>query len=422
MKRFSIAFLLGLVVFLGVRLAGAQQQSPETYISELASELNLWRVTSNLGPLLPNPTLEAMAAAQADYLISLPDIPQGGDIHTGAKGEDVRKRSQFPQFAWPTYGHPDRFSVTEIAGIGSVRSSMNFWQTSSLHTRSVTNPLYREIGIAARQLKSGDLLFIVVMGARPDVLPAMADPEVDSLYLTTERTEWAGDWMGQATRYRLLNTRHQPLQDWAPWETIVDLPEDAERSFFVEYEDASGHRAENEVLLYPRWSSLGASAVPAAVEPTTAAPAGLVMAANTPAAPLVLPTAIPQPTLAPTTIPGAINLIYYKGVLTVISTSANADLSDLHFRGSGAQFDAVTWEQVVGGLNIGALPQGHCLQVGLRSLGDFSPPPGCNYLRSIVTVGDDRQFWAGESFEVLVGDIIVASCAAGVGQCSIPLP
>ena len=57
------------------------QQLPEFQIPELARRLNVWRTSMGLGPLVYNPTLERMAAVQADYLISLPNIPS--DIHAG---------------------------------------------------------------------------------------------------------------------------------------------------------------------------------------------------------------------------------------------------------------------------------------------------------------------------------------------------
>src|SRR6185436_20151249 len=132
-------------------------------IPDLAAELNLWRLELGLGPLVYNPTLEAMAKQQADYLMTLPELPEEGDIHMDAAGRYARERSQLDPINWPTYGNPQFISLTEIAAIGSIRSAIQFWHTSDIHNRSVINPNYREIGIAARSMNNinGDTLFIV---------------------------------------------------------------------------------------------------------------------------------------------------------------------------------------------------------------------------------------------------------------------
>lgn len=148
------------LILLAVVIATAQEPV-QNQIPELARQLNLWRLNEGLEPLVYNPTLERMAASQVDYLVRLPSLP--GDLHAGAQGENPRQRSQFDQFKWPTYGHPEIMSVTEIAALGSITTAIEFWQGSDIHNRSVTNPAYREMGIAARQYGT-DIMFIVVLG------------------------------------------------------------------------------------------------------------------------------------------------------------------------------------------------------------------------------------------------------------------
>ena len=93
MKRVTLSGALLIVLLLVVSFSPVHSQEVEDLIPQLAVELNLWRLELGLGPLVYNPTLEAMAASQADYLMSLEDMPLGGDMHIDAEGADARARS-----------------------------------------------------------------------------------------------------------------------------------------------------------------------------------------------------------------------------------------------------------------------------------------------------------------------------------------
>ena len=222
-------------------------------IRELLAEINAWRIVSGLEPLAYNETLERLASRQADYVNSLDRI---NNFHIDAQGNDERDRSQLPEFAWETYGHPLRIAVTEIAAIGSIDSAMDFWQSSDIHTRSALGERYREVGVAIRERPSGDILFLVVFGGQPNVLPAFVDVDDNRLRLTTERNEWTGNWIGQVTRFRLLDENAVEIMDWQDWQPSIDLPDEIEGDFIVEYEDADGTTAQYTVLYNPIWSSI----------------------------------------------------------------------------------------------------------------------------------------------------------------------
>lgn len=53
--------------------------NPNDLIPELIGEINLWRLSLGLEPLVYNQTLEQMAISQVDFLLSLPSMPN--DIH-----------------------------------------------------------------------------------------------------------------------------------------------------------------------------------------------------------------------------------------------------------------------------------------------------------------------------------------------------
>ncbi len=426
MKRAALSAALLLVILLMISLTPVHSQEVEELIPELASELNLWRLELGLGPLVYNQTLEAMANSQIEYLLTLgDDIPAGGDIHIDAQGMDARARSQRAPFNWPTYGNPQRISLTEIAAVGNIQSALNFWHNSDLHNRSVTNVAYREVGIAVRQLEnvSRDVLFIVVLGGRPNVLTALADPEVGSLYLTTEANTWQGDWFGTAVNYRILDLEYQPIWDWAEWQVIVDLPDNLPNEFIVEYEDAEGNRVETQVSLNPRWTQLidpieviRGGGVAAAATSTSARPGGgLIFVTNTPIGFVVEPTATPSP-------PSSIELIYDDGVFTLVPSSELTDLVGVSFRRGGVVFDTQRWEEVVIDINIGAVPANNCLQIWQQDAGEFEAPSQCEFVRAIVFRLPSEIFWTSGEFEVLKEGDVVATCQADAGQCEVTLP
>ena len=95
-KDFTIAVC---VLALGFLLMHSQAEEgiPEELIPDLMAEINLWRLNSGLEPVVYNPVLKSMAVAQADFVMSLPSLPD--DLHAGANGENVRQRSQYDTFA-----------------------------------------------------------------------------------------------------------------------------------------------------------------------------------------------------------------------------------------------------------------------------------------------------------------------------------
>lgn len=440
MKQIA-AILLLFFVFI-VASVFAQQPPPEAQIPELARQLNVWRLNEGLEPLMYNESLERMAASQADFLITQPSLP--GNIHAGAQGEDPRARSQFPQFAWPTYGHPEIISVTEIAAIGSIASAIDFWQHSDIHNRSVTNPAYREVGVAARQYGS-DIMFIVVLGGQPDVLPALMDIENKQIYLTTERAEWQGVWIGDAIEYRLLDTNEQPVTDWLEWERIIDFPaEDIMlEATTIEYRDANDKRAHYPLIDRPQWSSIPVPDIVANVQPTPTATNTLIpgvaspteesagiFSTNTPAPEPTItltphPTMTPFPTFTPTftPVPGSARLFYTEEVFALYNSGSSLlDISGISFKREDVGFVGRFWEEVSDILNIQALPPMECVTIEPESELTFTAPEECIQVRSIVQEPNPRYFWL-EEFEVLNDGVPIGTCPgvdAG-GVCDIVL-
>ena len=436
----SIIFFVALIAVFTLSLASFAQDSIDRseLIPELINEFNLWRISEGLEPVVYNETLEAMAVSQADYVVSLPSIPDS--FHTGRQGEGARQRSQFPEFQWANYGNPARFALSEIAALGSVRSAMGFWTTSSLHTGSALNPTYREVGIAARQLGS-DVLFIVVLGGQPDVLPALADTESGTLYLTTERNEWSNDadWMGLATQYRILDADETPITDWTEWQAQVALPQ-LGGNFFVQYEDANGKQVTSEVSLVPRWFTGNEPIVPTATQPdivdgeddnsaqtgffATNTPVGVAVASTE--IPTEVPTMIP-PTMIPPTptsiVRYAVQLLYSDAYFTLLNISSEpTNLFDLSFRNGETVYNAARWEAPMQDLDISIFPVNHCLQIGgTNNSTSVNPVDSCRWIRSFVTINEASFFWTEGEFEVINQGNVIGTCAASTGMCELEL-
>jgi hypothetical protein len=327
------------------------------------------------------------------------------------------------------------------------------------------------MGIAARQLKS-DVIFIVVLGGRPNALPALADPEEGKLYLTTERNTWQGNWMGEATSYRLLDADHQPFQDWQDWALILDLPQKVQGDrFYVEYRDAKKHRTEAEVSLKPVvWTKPAASAVqvadnqsqPAAASSTPAQssanlpvfatntpargvgnlPAFVtntpvsaggnppVFATNTPAQPITtlvaaVNTPLPRASATPAPAVGsdeqAVMLDYDKGIFTLIPMGKSVNLGRINFRNGSLAFRATKWEAVNSQINISALRNKQCLQIQVTN-GNFNAPGECGFVVSVINLAESQLFWTSGSFEVLLDDQVITTCPADAKRCPVKLP
>ncbi len=449
-KEISVKRTLLILILLTLIILVAQAQDESVnrndLIPDLMSEINVWRLNANLEPLVYNPVLEQLAIAQADYLISLSPFPN--DIHAGRNGESPRQRSQYPEFAWPTYGHPELFAVTEIAAIGSIASAMNFWQNSDIHTRSALNPTYREVGVAARQHGS-DVLFIVVLGGQPNALPALPDPDENTLYLTNERNDWQGDWLGVATQYRLLDSTLDPLTNWLEWEPNIDLPEVSEDFFYIQYQDGENRTTSRIPLVPVWWLSDEDRALAMLIQETNLEPAEAdielvdeAIAALPTGTPTSTPTATPEqesifvtstplPTLTPLPSPtivvptltprpqGFVRLEYDENYLTLVNSSpAIVDLYGMTLGNDAFRYNVLTWEVPADEINIGAVPSNHCLQLaGFNTNSGINFLPDCNFVRSFVTISEDNFFWTEGTFDVRFGDDVVATCSADENVC-----
>ncbi len=217
----------------------AQTSSGPTAFDMLAA-LNEWRLQEGLAPFRPNPTLTALASFQLQYLLLQDHLPDR--LHDGVTAEGPRVRALWYPYQWPYYRIPSRVSLEEIiVAQHTVQQGINWWKNSDIHRRAVTNPNYREIGVAAMPYPNGTV-FVVELGGRPNVLPAMIHPDRQTLYLTRDTYSGAraAGALTAITGVRLLDTDQTPLTDWQPWQRTLPVPQEVSGdTFYVEYTDGS---------------------------------------------------------------------------------------------------------------------------------------------------------------------------------------
>lgn len=420
--------------------AGQAAQTTDTaaVARAMVAELNAWRLDEGLWPLKPNDTLTAMAQAQAEYLASLPRFPD--DFHAGRRGESPPERAITVPYNWPDYGRAERVAIGEIAHVGSgAGACVRYWQGSDIHSRTVRNSAYREIGVGVVSHEYG-YIFIVVFGARPNVLPVLVDPVENMLYLSNENYTWApsGDgWIHEAGQVRLFDAEGRPLsQDWMTWETAMPLPENAGDHVYAAFTDGdlqvlSPVDLSADRVLLPHTLALFDGAAVASAPPTatpvppsaTRVPAATAETASTAVAAVPTPTFVPSPTLPPVTEPD-VQVVYDDRSLAVINVSGDAaDLSSLSLRHPDGELAITAWQNQWLAASLNAFPAGDCLQVwGWNESSDPAKPQDCGTQRGIITINPDRLFWSFTTFTVYWHDQPLTACEVGAGECAFALP
>src|SRR5690606_7924565 len=188
-------------------------------VLELVAQFNAWRMSEQRWPLRLNDTLVEMAQDQARYVASLPTIPYGVTIHLDAEGLEEKGRAL--RYGWPHYRTEQQVAVGEVAAVArTAQDAINWWKGSEVHRNISLSDAFREVGAAVVPVAGGGNLYIIVVGSRPGVLPALMDVETRQVYLTSERYRWAatGDWMQAVTRVQLVSSEAGPsaLEGWLP--------------------------------------------------------------------------------------------------------------------------------------------------------------------------------------------------------------
>lgn len=192
----------------------------------MLAQLNDWRASVGLAPFRLSPVLSQMAEDQARYVLSFPSLPS--DIHRDADGTYPMERALNKKYNWPFYAIAARMAVGENTYAGATEAvAVKWWQGSTTHKNTVENAGYREIGITSLPHTYGKI-FVIVFGARPDILPALIDPTTQTMYLTTEQYKFSdgGNWLKQVQEYQILNSPLSQIDEgaWKPFAAKVPAP------------------------------------------------------------------------------------------------------------------------------------------------------------------------------------------------------
>jgi uncharacterized protein YkwD len=429
-----LLFLISIIVVTGLAIALSPvraQEHRDLIALEVLARLNDWRLGQGLSPLSRNPTLDAMALYHARYLSGLRTIPDGAAIHRNAQGHGVVERARYEEFNWDSYGSPTRTVVSEIAAVMTVDDALAFWEQSSVHHRTVVNPAYREVGVAAIPQRFGRYIIVAVFGSRPNVLPAMVSPVDGSLYLTNERYAFAAgskDAILDADRVRLFDADGRPMGNWTAWQSKIQLPAEASDLVSVLYWDTARDIQALSIVTYREarvW-------LPGYVPTATATPTPTLTPTQTfTPTPVMSPTPTPTPTLTltPTNTPippPEILLIYDDRALTLLNQSIRTlDVYRLSLSGSGTTLEGSWWQDVMSVQQLVIFQPGSCLQVWSFEAHVSPPirPPECqSFIGVRGHLAANSRFWLQGSFEVRHQGQLITTCPIGPNRCEVDLP
>jgi len=113
-----------------------QPENDSAKAADILTQVNAWRIENGLWPLTTNPTLDALALAQASFIFpNVLNIDDESLYHLDAKLRNPRDRAAAA--GWPIYDtNPAHIEVGENAGVGTAKFVMNFWHGSAIHAKA----------------------------------------------------------------------------------------------------------------------------------------------------------------------------------------------------------------------------------------------------------------------------------------------
>lgn len=417
LSLFAIA-LLGLVYLPQITLA-QQAENDTAKAADILAQVNAWRIENGLWPLTTNPTLDALALAQANYV--LPFVLKIDDealFHLDAKQRNPRQRGAAA--GWPIYGNnPDHIEIGENAGVGGSKFVMNFWKSSPIHVKAALSTTYREVGVAALPVKGGGYFYIMDFGARPGVLPVVVNPDGKHLWLTDEKSRYAK--VTTPTRIRLLDAAGNSLTDTIAWTPSLLIPDGATDTLQVIYYNGED-RVITSVNRTPSANGSSAPSTAVAVVPTATSGAAVTNATRVPST-LAPTVAAPVATAFPTVDPATADILLTYDVNSLFlrnNSKSKLDITGFSMIGSGVTVGTPLWSKIAE-FPATEFPPSHCLAVELSGA-DVPIPSTCKWTRGIINLNPAKIFWTKGDFIVSINGTALATCTASAGQCAIDLP
>lgn len=424
----------------------AQKLPPDAAASQLFALVNDWRIAEGAPPLVINPQLQKMAEDQAASLLPrFESLTEYRQYHEDTAGRNHFKRA-FELYEWPNYSLPERIEVGENVAQFNLAKSLDFWRNSEIHRKTAINPAYREGGMAGLAYPKGGYLFVLVLGARPNIVPVLVNPATNQAFLSRENSRYARDRKAE-TRIRLYDEQRTPISDETAWQAVIDLPAAAGQRFYIQFKYGKQEvwtlvdRARDIAIITgsPMTVAVQLRARAAGTDgaaPTVVAPT-LVAQMPTPLPPQVPTQAPAQPTVvvvAATPLPPpptATRVVVVrppntKADLVVSYSSAGLFVRNVASKPINIAGLTIGRLTTANWLNVAAFPAdkfspGHCLQVNVAGAAEMALPNGCKLVRSAITVSPSRVFWKQGLFAVVVNGKQLAECSPDAEQCEVAL-
>lgn len=245
MNRLIGAFL---VAFILLAFACPVAADGPDAVADLLARINRERVSRGLVPLALNGKLTQAAQDHAN------DMAASGKLsHTGSDGSTV-----FDRIGRRGYGayHWGRKAGENWAWYHDTAAAMSMWMNSRPHRENILHPIYREVGIGVAPAPMGGFVYVLDLGAQPNVVPVFINdgsgmtnsPKV-TVTLSNEDAATDGDGpgtMGLAREVMLSNDPNFYGANWQPFATRIPwtlAPTSGSATVYVKYRDAQGRTA-----------------------------------------------------------------------------------------------------------------------------------------------------------------------------------
>ena len=235
---------------LGIDLAAQAGAS-----ARLLELLNEARLDEGLDPYRQSRLLTDAAQRHASDLAAN-GFADADDVHLGSDGTDEEDRIE--DAGYSAWTRDEQLIVAENvwAGRGSPEDVLASFLEEPAQRDNLFSDRYREVGIGFATDTDERSIFVLVFGARPNVLPifindgaATTENREVAIRLTNERARPEGrgtGFMGEAIEIRISNEPAFEDLSWQSWGPLVSwvLPDSAgEHTVYVEFRDAAGRTA-----------------------------------------------------------------------------------------------------------------------------------------------------------------------------------
>ncbi len=278
----------------------------------------------------------------------------------------------------------------------------------------------------------------MVLGARPNVLPALLNPQTGKISLSYDPYLFPDQatTLTEPDQIRLFDDAGRPLHDgWQPWQPEIEVPAGAGDKLYVLYGSSTNENLVTMAEVDLRGLA-GQVLLPGYVPTRTPTPSPTFTPTRTPTfTPAVSPTptltATPTLTPSPTPIPPPELLLLYDGAsFTVFNQSAvRVDLINVSFVGVNFTLSGAWWGGAVANNLLFNFAPGSCVVAYSSFVSSIPPDAPAQCRRTLAVRGnlrENQRFWLNGDFDVTFKNDLLATCRqlteGEPGSCEVDFP